>query len=207
MAEISSPRRSLKASPPRSILNAQLWQHYVRNEHGACLLLIERELRAFGGQSEFPLYVKGCIERQRGRLTQSLQLFQAATCLNPRSVANLKQVGRGLYLIGKFRHALEVYDEAKRIAPEDWQVWHNVGCCHAKLSAPDEAMDAFRMADSMGHHDVTYTQMASLHVDRGDFDAAIDVLLDAADFTAQNADILTRIGACYHSFFSCVMYD
>ena len=191
-----SPRRSL-AAPQRTVLNAQLWQHYVRNEHGACVLLIERELKAFGGQSEFPLYVKGCIERQRGRLSASLQLFQAATCLNPRSVANLKQVARGLYLLGKFRHSLEVYVEAKRVAPEDWQVWHNVGCCHVQLGAPDDAMDAFRMADSIGHHDATYTQMAALHSKSGDFESAIDVLMDAADFTAQNADILTRIGLLY----------
>ena len=189
--------RSLAKAPQRTVLNAQLWQHYVRNEHGACSLLIERELKAFGGQSEFPLYVKGCIERQRGRLSASLQLFQAATCLNPRSVANLKQVARGLYLLGKFRHSLEVYVEAKRVAPEDWQVWHNVGCCHVQLGALDDAMDAFRMADSIGHHDVTYTQMAALHSESGDFESAIDVLMDAADFTAQNADILTQIGLLY----------
>lgn len=35
---------------------------------------------------------KGLILRQQGRIEDSLTLFQAATCLNPQSVDNLKQV-------------------------------------------------------------------------------------------------------------------
>ena len=49
--------------------------------------------------AEYPIYIKALIKRQRGEINESLQLFQAATCLNPHNIANLKQVGRSLYLL------------------------------------------------------------------------------------------------------------
>ena len=67
------------------------------------------------------------IRRQQGQIQESLQLFQAATCLNPNNVANLKQVGRSLYLLGKHKAAIDVYNEAWKIGIEDWEIWHNQG--------------------------------------------------------------------------------
>lgn len=42
-------------------------------------------------------------------------MFQAATCLNPQNPSNLKQVGRCLFLLGKHKDALDVYDEAQKV--------------------------------------------------------------------------------------------
>lgn len=44
------------------------------------------------GAVEYPLYVKALIKRQQGEIQASLQLFQAATVLNPTNLTNLKQV-------------------------------------------------------------------------------------------------------------------
>ena len=72
---------------------------------------------------EYPIYVKALIRRRQGRIQESLQLFQAATALNPHSVDNLKQVARSLYLLGKHKAASDVYDEAAKIAAEeDWRI-------------------------------------------------------------------------------------
>ena len=54
--------------------------------------MIEDQLEMFNGLCEYPIYLKALIKRQRGEIQESLQLFQVATCLNPHSVANLKQV-------------------------------------------------------------------------------------------------------------------
>ena len=70
------------------------------------------------GRSEYPIYVKALIKRQRGEVAESLLLFQAATCLNPHNVANLKQVGRSLYLLGRHKPALDVYEEALKLGSE-----------------------------------------------------------------------------------------
>ena len=42
-------------------------------------------------------------------MQESLQLFQAATCISPLNVYNLKQMGRSLYLLGKHRGAIEAH--------------------------------------------------------------------------------------------------
>ena len=61
---------------------------------------IEQQLKDSNGLAEYPTYVKALIMRQEGKIQESLQLFQLATILNPNNVANLKQVGRSLYVLG-----------------------------------------------------------------------------------------------------------
>ena len=72
------------------------------------------------GLCEYAIYVKALIKRANGELQESLTLFQAATVLNPHNVANLKQVGRALYLLGKHKAAIDIYEEAKSYSEEDW---------------------------------------------------------------------------------------
>ena len=74
--------------------------------------------------------------------------------LNPHNVANLKQVGRSLYLLGKHKAAVDVYDEAQRIGVEDWEIWHN----KARLYKFANPVDLFYLQNfsvtrcSMGYH-------------------------------------------------------
>ena len=65
--------------------------------------------------------------RHQGRVEESLNNFQAALCLNPMNINNLKQVGRSLYLLGKHKTALEAFDEAEQLNSEDREIWHNKG--------------------------------------------------------------------------------
>uniref|UniRef100_A0A7S2IJS5 Tetratricopeptide repeat protein n=1 Tax=Haptolina brevifila TaxID=156173 RepID=A0A7S2IJS5_9EUKA len=95
--------------------------------YDVCLQTIEQQLKDCRGMAEYPIYIKALIKRQRGEINESLQLFQAATCLNPNNIANLKQVGRSLYLLARHKAALDVYEEALRISVDDWEIWHNKG--------------------------------------------------------------------------------
>lgn len=76
----------------REKVNWLIHHQYVRQDYDICLKTIEEHLKECQGLSEYPIYVKALIKRQRGEIAESLQLFQAATCLNPRNVSNLKQV-------------------------------------------------------------------------------------------------------------------
>ena len=58
---------------------------------GSPLQVVETQLQECNNNCEYAMYVKALIKRQRGQIAESLQLFQAATCINPHNVANLKQ--------------------------------------------------------------------------------------------------------------------
>lgn len=147
---------------------------------------------------EYPIYVKALIKRQQGRIQESLQLFQAATALNPHNVANLKQVGRSLYLLGKHKAAVDVYDEAQRVSTtEDWEIWHNKGLCHMYLKHYDASMECFRSANDVQRHDTTYRQMGKVFTLQERYQEAIDVYLEALEFSPDNPELLTTVGLLY----------
>lgn len=208
---------------------------YIRKEYDKCMRVIEQQLKECNGLTEYPIYVKGApssadgetglgvrfvttratglIRRSEGKIQESLQLFQAATCLNPHNVSNLKQVGKSLcvspprecaewatmcnisphrpfpsasYLLAKHRAAIDVYEEALRIAPDDWELWHCKGLCFVYMKKYDEAVDCFQQANSIQRHDATYVQLAKVFTLQEDYKTAIDVLLEALEFSPDN---------------------
>ena len=162
-----------------------------------CLALIEKVLAEFKGMCEYPIYIKALIKRQQGQIQESLQLFQAATALNPHNVANLKQVGRSLYLLGKHKAAVDVYDEAQRVGAEDWEIWHNKGLCYMYLKEYDQSVDCFRQANEIQRHDTTFMQMGKVYTLQENYKAAIEVYLEALEFSPENPEVLTTIGLLY----------
>jgi len=170
---------------------------YVRQEYDACLETIEEALKESRGMSEYPIYVKALIKRQRGEIQESLQLFQAATCLNPHNICNLKQVGRSLYLLGRHKAAIDVYDEAQRIGIDDWEIWHNKGLCNLYLKQYDAAADALKRANAIQRHDATFMQLGKVYTLQEDYRTAIEVYLEALEFSPENPELLTTVGLLY----------
>ena len=154
-------------------------------------------LAEFDGMCEYPIYVKALIKRQRGRIQESLQLFQAATALNPHNVDNLKQVGRSLYLLGKHKAAVDVYDEAAKIASEDWEIWHNKGLCFMHMRQYGASIDCFRQANEIARHDTTYRQMGKVFTLQENYRAAVEVYLEALEFSPESSEVLTTLGLLY----------
>merc|ERR1712100_554141 len=110
---------------------------------------------------------------------------------------NLKQVGRSLYLLGKHRVAIEVYDEAQKVAPDDWEIWHNKGLCQMYLRQYEQAVDCFSRANSIQRHDITFMQLGKVYALQEDYKSAIDVFTEALEFSAENAEVLTTLGILY----------
>ena len=40
----------------------------------------------------------------------------------------------------------QVYDEAQKISPDDWEIWHNKGLCYMYLRQYDSSIDCFTKA-------------------------------------------------------------
>ncbi|KAJ9472868.1 Bardet-Biedl syndrome 4 protein-like protein [Diplonema papillatum] len=170
---------------------------YTRQDYFDCLMLIEEQLTESRGLCEYAIYVKALIKRANGELQESLQLFQAATVLNPNNVANLKQVGRSLYLLGKHRAAIGIYDEAKAYADEDWEISHNMGLCYLYLKNYDKAEESFMKANVIQRHDATYMQLGKLYTLQDKYHDAIEVYLEALDYSPENPELLTTVGLLY----------
>eukprot|EP00903_Cladosiphon_okamuranus_P014836 g13737.t1 len=174
--------------------NWRIFSTFARQEYRECLAIIEEQLRACNGLAEYPIYVKGQILRAQGRVQESLALFQAATCLNPQNPSNLKQVGRCLFLLGKHKAALGVYDEAQKIDSEDWEVWHNRGLCYMHLKQFDRALGAFEQSNSISRHDSTYLHMGKVYRLQGKPAEALRVYEEALEFSPESPELLTTVG-------------
>ena len=189
----------------RTRRNVHIHRLYVRHEHDACLALIEEVLAEFDGLCEYPIYVKALVQRRRGRIQESLQLFQAATALNPHNVQNLKQVGRSLYLLGKHKAAVEVYEEAEKMAAEkrdddgkeDWEIHHQKGLCYARSKQFGAAAECFMRANAVSRHEATYEQLGRVYQAQENWEAAIATYLEALESSPDSPDILATLGLLY----------
>ena len=188
------PQRN--ATTLREQQNWLIHMQYIRQEYDDALKTIDQQLKDCSGMAEYPIYVKALIKRQRGEINDSLQLFQAATGLNPHNIANLKQVGRSLYLLAR-RAALDVYEEALRIGVDDWEIWHNKGLCNMYLKQYEQSAECFKRANSIQRHDTTYMQLGKVYTLQEDYRTAIEVYLEALEFSPENPELLTTVGLLY----------
>jgi Bardet-Biedl syndrome 4 protein len=154
---------------------------FVRHDYSECLKVIEQQLEVCQGLCEYAIYVKALILRQRGQIQESLSLFQATVMLNPNNPANLKQVGRSLYLLGRHREAVECYEEAQKLSPEDWEIWYNKGLCYSTTKNYEEAEECFIRSNSIQRHDATNMELGKVYTAQEKFQEAIDIYLEALE--------------------------
>ncbi len=193
----SSHPSQVRRSTTRIRQNNHIHLCFVRRNYKECLKTIENQLHLCNGQSEYPLYIKGLIMREQGRIEESLTIFQAALCLNPTNINNLKQVGKSLYLLGKHREALDVFEEAQNIDTEDRMVWYSKGMCQKFLRNYEEGIECFETANSIQKHDSAYMELGDIYVRMGNIEEALNTYLDALDASPQNPTFLTLVGVLY----------
>lgn len=170
---------------------------YTRKDFNECLKVIEGQLKACNGQSDYALYIKALILRQQGRIEESLTTFQAALCMNPLNVNNLKQVGRSLFLIGKHKTALDVLEEAEKLSPDDREILHNKGMCYLYLKQYDVAISSFDDANSILRHEQTFMQLGRCYRLSGSDENALQTYLEAEELSPESSELLTTIGLLY----------
>jgi Bardet-Biedl syndrome 4 protein len=188
------------SSAPTTLRSKRNWYihlTYTRHDYATCLRIIEEELSSCGGLAEYAIYVKALIMRHQGKISTSLQFFQAATCLSPHNVCNLKQVARSLYLLGKHRAAIDVYDETVKVGFDDWEIWHNKGLCYMYLKEYAQAVECFERGNDVQRHDATYMMLGKVFMLQENYKGALKILMEAADFSPQNSEILTTLGLLY----------
>ena len=181
----------------RQRANQFIHMSYVKKDFKECLQAIEKQLHECNGQSEYALYVKGLILRQRGKIEESLPIFQAALHLNRQNVNNLKQVGQTLYLLGKHREAMDVLDQASDIQGEDRAIWYCKGLCAKFLGEYDDAVEYFKTSNSILQSEKAFLAIAEILQMQGEGDEALECYVEAAEAFPENTNILAETGLMY----------
>ncbi|XP_077935257.1 BBSome complex member BBS4 isoform X4 [Halichoerus grypus] len=197
-AESQKPR--LKKAQEFPILEKQNWLihlHYIRKDYEACKAVIKEQLQETQGLCEYAIYVQALIFRLEGNIQESLELFQTCAVLSPQCADNLKQVARSLFLLGKHKAAIEVYNEAAKLNQKDWEICHNVGVCYIYLKQFSKAQDQLHNALHLNRHDLTYIMLGKIHLLEGDLDKAIEIYKKAVEFSPENTELLTTLGLLY----------
>ncbi|XP_056654265.1 Bardet-Biedl syndrome 4 protein isoform X1 [Monodelphis domestica] len=187
-------------APEFPVLEKQNWLihlHYIRKDYAACKALIKEQLQETQGLCEYAIYVQALIYRLEGNIQESLELFQSCAVLNPQNADNLKQVARSLFLLGKHKAAIEVYNEAAKLNQKDWEICHNLGVCYMYLKHFNKAKDQLHNALQLNKHDLTYIMLGKIHLLEGDLDKAIEIYKKAVEFSPENTELLTTLGLLY----------
>ncbi|KAF7237770.1 Bardet-Biedl syndrome 4 protein [Varanus komodoensis] len=135
LATTELPKARAGRVPELPILEKRNWLihlYYIRKDYDLCKIAIKEQLQETQGLCEYAIYVQALIDRLEGRIHESLELFQTCAILKPRNADNLKQVARSLFLLGKHKAAIEVYNDAAQHNQKDWPfsimiVGHTVG--------------------------------------------------------------------------------
>ncbi|KAM8972208.1 BBSome complex member BBS4 [Pelodytes ibericus] len=190
----------IKKAPELPILERRNWlihMHYVRKDYETCKAVIKEQLQATEGVCEYAVYVQALILRLEGKIQESLELFQTCAILNPTSSDNLKQVARSLFLLGKHRAAVEVYNEAARLNQKDWEICHNLGVCYLYLKDLSKSKEQLSLALQLHRQDLSSMMLGKIQLMEGDTEAAIQTYLQALQLSPENTELLTTLGLLY----------
>ncbi|XP_068131858.1 Bardet-Biedl syndrome 4 protein [Hyperolius riggenbachi] len=189
-----------KKAPELPILERRNWLihlHYVRKDYDACKGVIKEQLQATEGVCEYAVYVQALLLRLEGKIQESLELFQTCAILNPTSLDNLKQVARSLFLLGKHRAAVEVYNEAARLNNKDWEICHNLGVCYLYLKDYTKSKEQLNLALQIHRQELSSMILGKIHLLEGNTEGAIQIYLQALQLSPESTELLTTLGLLY----------
>ncbi|XP_054721800.1 Bardet-Biedl syndrome 4 protein-like [Uloborus diversus] len=195
----SNKKAQLRKPPDLPTLERRNWLihlHFTRKEYDTCKTIIKEQLDETQGMCEYALYVQALILRHEGKIQESLELFQTCSILNT-SADNLKQVARSLFLLGRHKNAIDVYEEASRMNSKDWELCHHLGICHMQLQNYKQAFEYFRQALQIRPQDETFIALGQLHIIEGDMKAAISTFRKAVEHSPENPELATQLGLLY----------
>ena len=113
--------QKLDPNSPETLLALGYYQYWVLRDYGAAKTTFGRVSKVLPGNSEVPEAL-GNISRREGHWDESLVYFKQALALDPRNVELLMRAADTYSLIRQFPAALNLYDRALDITPNDSDV-------------------------------------------------------------------------------------
>ncbi|XP_033155710.1 Bardet-Biedl syndrome 4 protein homolog isoform X3 [Drosophila mauritiana] len=182
--------------------------YFTRREFTRCRRLIERELNRHLNP-EYLYFVQGLIDREEGNHIEALRHLQKSAELNPRNIETYKEIGRTLYIMGRFSQALGVFREAEqRSSRQDHEIYHYLGELLYRAATTqsqkdvasqqqDEARSYFELAVQSGRKLESYVRLAELCRKDKQYQKAIEILENCLHLTPENSEVLIEISVLY----------
>ncbi|KAF5272417.1 hypothetical protein FQA39_LY07885 [Lamprigera yunnana] len=180
---------------PLEQLNWLIHLQHVRGEISKCKDLIKREITKSNGKHEYAYFKQGIVLREEGKIQEALESFQVCHKLNSDNIDNIKEVAKCLYLLRKYRIALEAYMEAERMETKpDWEISHNIGQCYMCLGEASKAKEYAKKAVELGKQECSYKLLIKILSAEGELESAVAVSNAALESCPDSTDILTESG-------------
>ncbi|XP_018795702.1 PREDICTED: Bardet-Biedl syndrome 4 protein homolog isoform X2 [Bactrocera latifrons] len=182
--------------------------YYARSDFVRCRLIIERELHK-SLNPEYMYFVKGLIDREEGNNIEALRNLQKALDLNSKNIETYKEIGKTLFIMGRFNQALDIFREAEELAPrQDHEICHFIGeLLHRSAATANqltiarqeeaEAKMYFEKAVQTGKKLESFQRLAEILRKEKDYAKAIEVLENCLLLSPENIEVLTEIGVLY----------
>ena len=155
--------------------------------------------QALAQQPDFAdgLHLMGAILVARQQYDQALQYIAGALRQTPKP-EYLRSFGNALELLGRLDEALQAYDRAVSLRPDDADIWNSMGFVLTKLDRIDEAVLTFQHVLKLNPlHSLAANICATLLFDEGRFDEAIPYLDLCAKLEPNRALTYQTRGLCH----------
>ncbi|CAL8091038.1 unnamed protein product [Calicophoron daubneyi] len=170
---------------------------FTQSRFETCTGFINDYLEKTGAVSEYPIYCLGLIQRLEGKVQESFDQFSSCLRMNPGSATEMKQVARSLLLLGRHDEAIDLYNNAVRQQPNDWEIYYNEGLCYLYKRDYTLAEEYFREASKHTRKVEPLQKLAKVRLRKRDIAGAIDALKDAVERSPDQPHLLSELGLLY----------
>lgn len=181
-------------------VNWMLYNLFIRKEYDECLNLINKfskEQDPTNIHSQFALHIAALIKRHRGEINQSTDLLKKCFSFNENNISIMKEIGKNIILSGNYRRAIEIYDEIISLNENDWEAFYHKGICFENLKDYDSAIACLNRSNEISPNEKSLKQLANIAIIQENPSYAIEKFLDALNFSPDDPDLLTQIGALH----------
>jgi len=117
---------------------------------------------------------------------------------DPRLAASLCSRGAQLSIRGKYEAALDYFQKATEINPDDPGAWHGLGSCYIGLNQPDDAIAAYHQSiDADPDNANTHFLLAMYHKALEQYPDAVDSLLRVIRIDPENVQARVELAGIY----------
>ena len=110
--------QKLEPNSAETLLALGYYQYWVLRDYGSAITTFERVSEVLPGSSEVP-YALALVNRREGHWDRSIAYFERALAVDPRNVPLLMDSAETCAMRRQFPAALELYDRALDITPND----------------------------------------------------------------------------------------